>query len=92
MRKQPIYKAWMFSNFWLNWLWKKRKRREGKIEEEKSMEETEPEKIEENNNRKKKKAEEDLPFCTTAPDAEHARAHNEDEPCDDGRSGSTDES
>ena len=56
------------------------------------MEKTVPEKIEENNNRKKKKAEEDLPFCTTAPDAEHARAHNEDEPCDDGRSGSTDES
>jgi hypothetical protein len=60
--------------------------------EEKTMEETVPEKIEENNNRKKKKTEEDLPFCTTAPDAEHARAHNEDEPCDDSRSGSTDES
>lgn len=30
----------------------------------------------------------DLPFCTTAPDPEHARAHNEDEPCDDGRAGS----
>ena len=60
--------------------------------EEKTMERTEPEIIEGNNNRKKKKAEEDLPFCTTAPDAEHARAHNEDEPCDDSRSGSTDES
>jgi len=45
------------------------------------------EKIEENNNRKKKKAEEDLPFCTTAPDAEHARSHDDDEPCDDARSG-----
>ena len=30
----------------------------------------------------------DLPFCTTAPDPEHARAHDEDEPCDDGRAGS----
>ena len=58
--------------------------------EEKTMEKTEPEKIKENSNRKKKKAEKDLPFCTTAPDAEHVRAHNEDEPCDDSRSGSVD--
>jgi transposase-like protein len=29
----------------------------------------------------------DLPFCTTAPSAEHARATNEDEPCDDGSAG-----
>ncbi len=29
----------------------------------------------------------DLPFCTTAPSAEHARATNEDEPCDDGTAG-----
>jgi hypothetical protein len=29
----------------------------------------------------------DLPFCTTAPSAEHARAKNEDEPCDDGTAG-----
>ena len=56
------------------------------------MEETEPKKVVENDNRKKKKAEEDLPFCTTSPAAEQARAHNEDEPCDDGRSGSNDES
>ena len=54
------------------------------------MEETELEKIEENNTRKKKKAEETLPFCTTAPDAEQARSHDEDEPCDDSRSGSAD--
>jgi hypothetical protein len=59
---------------------------------EKTMEKTAPEKIEENNDRKKKKAEADLPFCTTAPDAEHARSHDDDEPCDDGRTGSTDES
>jgi hypothetical protein len=56
------------------------------------MEEKEPEKIQNNNDRKKKKVEKDLPFCTTAPDAEHARAHDDNEPCDDSRSGSTDES
>ena len=33
------------------------------------------------------KKEDTLPFCTTAPSAEHARATNEDEPCDDGRAG-----
>ena len=32
-------------------------------------------------------AEEQLPPCTTAPAAEHARAHDEDEPCEDGRAG-----
>lgn len=36
---------------------------------------------------KKKKKEEELPFCTTAPSAEHARADEEDEPCDDFREG-----
>jgi hypothetical protein len=35
----------------------------------------------------KKKSREDLPYCTTAPSAEHMRAHEEDEPCDDGRAG-----
>jgi len=34
---------------------------------------------------KGKKAEEPLPFCSIAPSAEHARAQNEDEPCDDSR-------
>lgn len=33
------------------------------------------------------KAEEPLPYCTTAPSAEQARAENEDEPCDDSREG-----
>jgi len=28
-----------------------------------------------------------MPFCTTAPSPEHARADEDDEPCDDGRSG-----
>jgi hypothetical protein len=36
---------------------------------------------------KKKKGREDLPYCTTAPSAEHMRAHEDDEPCDDGRAG-----
>ena len=41
--------------------------------------------------RKKKKRKQDvpLPFCTTAPAAEHARGYDEEEPCDDGRSGQT---
>ena len=30
---------------------------------------------------------EKVPFCTTAPSAEQARADNEDDPCDDGRDG-----
>lgn len=35
----------------------------------------------------KKKKEDELPFCTTAPSAEHSRADEEDEPCDDFREG-----
>ena len=38
---------------------------------------------------KGKSAESTLPFCTTAPSAEHARSHNEDEPCNDYRSDAT---
>jgi hypothetical protein len=34
---------------------------------------------------KKKKPGKPLASCTTAPSAEHARASNEDEPCDDAR-------
>jgi hypothetical protein len=37
--------------------------------------------------KQKDTAEEKLPPCTTAPAAEHARAHDEDEPCEDGRAG-----
>jgi hypothetical protein len=37
--------------------------------------------------RKKKKAAEPLPSCTTAPSAEHERAYDKDEPCDDARGG-----
>jgi len=36
---------------------------------------------------KKDTDEERLPYCTTAPSAEHARARDEDGPCDDGRAG-----
>jgi hypothetical protein len=34
---------------------------------------------------KKKKDEKPLPFCTTAPSAEHSRASEDDGPCDDSR-------
>jgi len=36
------------------------------------------------------KSDDKLPPCTTAPSAEHARASNVDEPCDDARSGEID--
>ena len=36
---------------------------------------------------KKKKKEDQLPFCTTAPSAEHERGGDTEEPCDDYRSG-----
>ncbi|HUU39946.1 MAG TPA: hypothetical protein VMW42_03300 [Desulfatiglandales bacterium] len=52
--------------------------------DDKNIKETE-EKAEEKN--KKKKVKKPLPFCTTAPSAEHARAEDEDEPCDDDRAG-----
>jgi hypothetical protein len=35
----------------------------------------------------KKKKGEPLPFCTNAPSPEHSRATDDDEPCDDSRSG-----
>jgi hypothetical protein len=40
---------------------------------------------EETKKKKPRKPEEALPSCRTAPSAEHARAQNEDEPCDDAR-------
>jgi len=42
---------------------------------------------EEKKGEKKKPLDEGLPECTTAPSAEHARGSDDDEPCDDGRSG-----
>ena len=53
----------------------------------KIMSEEQKESEEEAKRKKKKKSEEPLPFCTTAPSAEHARGSNEDEPCDDSREG-----
>ncbi len=49
--------------------------------------EVKEEKKEEEQVKKKKKKEEELPFCTTAPSAEHSRADEEDDPCDDFREG-----
>jgi hypothetical protein len=37
--------------------------------------------------KKQKKVEEGIPFCTTAPSAEHARGDEADEPCDDSTTG-----
>ncbi len=47
------------------------------------------EELEEQKKGKKKNVDEKLPYCTTAPSAEHARTFDNDEPCDDGRGGDT---
>ena len=47
----------------------------------------EAEKNSKSRKKKKKENEEPLPFCTTAPDPEHERGYETEEPCDDGRSG-----
>lgn len=49
------------------------------------MEEQKEKKVEERKEKEMKKDE--LPFCTRAPSAEHARANMEDDPCDDYREG-----
>jgi hypothetical protein len=49
------------------------------------MEDKEKKDLEE---KSEKKRAEPLPFCTNAPSPEHARGMNDDEPCDDSRSGS----
>ena len=54
------------------------------------MEEEDVKELEEQDEAKKKEVDEPLPYCTTAPSAEHARAHDDDEPCDDGRAGDND--
>jgi hypothetical protein len=51
------------------------------------MEENEKQDIQKEEPAQVKKEEEQLPYCTHAPSAEHARAAQEDEPCDDGRTG-----
>ena len=53
-------------------------------------EEKKVEKTDAREEKKKKKVDESLPYCTTTPSAEHARSHDDDEPCDDGRSGDVD--
>jgi hypothetical protein len=53
--------------------------------ENESMETGDPE-----TTKKKETEENPLPYCTTAPSAEHHRGADEDEPCDDGRTGDLD--
>jgi len=55
--------------------------------EAKEIEEKIREELEEQEKEKKESGEETLPYCTSAPSAEHARANHDDESCDDGRSG-----
>ena len=51
------------------------------------MEEDQIQKAEKQKKEKLKKDKERLPSCTTASSAEHSRAHDDDEPCDDARAG-----
>lgn len=51
------------------------------------MEDKKTKEPEEEESKKKKKEAEPVPFCTTAPSAEHARGELEDDPCDDYREG-----
>ena len=60
---------------------------EGAEEVEEMMKPTGNEKNETPVQRKEGRPGEDLPFCTSAPDPEHARAHDADEPCDNATAG-----
>ena len=51
------------------------------------MDEKKREELEEQDKVKKKKVKEKVPYCTTAPSAEHARGELEDDACDDYREG-----
>ncbi|MDY7031936.1 MAG: hypothetical protein SVY10_08505 [Thermodesulfobacteriota bacterium] len=51
------------------------------------MEEKKVNEKEKDDQEKGRKPEEKIPFCTTAPSAEHSRASDDDEPCDDSRAG-----
>ena len=56
------------------------------------MEKKKMTKVEDKNKEKDKNVKSDsLPPCTLASSAEHYRAHDDDEPCDDGRTGLTTE-
>ena len=54
------------------------------------MEKSKPESSEKKEKGKSNTIEEKLPPCLKAPSAEHSRAHDTDEPCDDSRGGETD--
>jgi hypothetical protein len=54
---------------------------------EEKQQRKEEESQEKEKRKKKRESQVPLPFCTTAPDPEHTRAYEEDEPCDDARSG-----
>jgi hypothetical protein len=56
-----------------------------------TVKENKVENSEEQDKEGQEKAEGKVPYCSTAPSAEHARAHDDDEPCDDGRAGDIDE-
>lgn len=60
---------------------------EGAQEVEEIVQKMDEKPAEEKVPKQNKEFEEDLPYCTTAPDPEHARGYQEDEPCDDGRAG-----
>ena len=51
------------------------------------MEDKKLKNIEQIEKEEKQKNDEKLPYCTTAPSAEHHRASDDDEPCDDSRAG-----
>jgi rubrerythrin len=40
--------------------------------------------------KKEQETQEDLPYCTVAPDPEHVRGYHEEEPCDDATAGNID--
>ena len=58
-----------------------------KDKELKIMKENKNEKSEGKKKGQPENIEETFPHCTTAPSAEHARAYDDDEPCDDSRTG-----
>ena len=51
------------------------------------MEKKKKNEVKRDEHEKDRKPEEEIPFCTTAPSAEHSRAYDDDEPCDDNRAG-----
>lgn len=64
---------------------------EGSKEVEEMMKETTTKKDTETPQKGGNAVGEDLPYCTVAPDPEHSRAYQVEEPCDDARSGKIEE-